>query len=137
VVGGGEEELVGVGVVDGGGRWLAVVLEADRDAPVRDAGEEVERAVDAVDDPAAGGRAGSAGAFLAEERVVRALGFEEGDDRPLGGGVGFADEVGGRQLGLDVEPSMRCDLERGPRAGADGARGEVEVRRHLSRWPRT
>src|SRR4029077_7021038 len=55
--GAAREQLVRGRVVDGARDGRAGLLQADGDAPVRDAGQEVEGAVDAVDDPAAPVRA--------------------------------------------------------------------------------
>jgi hypothetical protein len=105
-----------------------VLLEDDGDAPLRERAQEVHRPVEAVDEPAPRGRA-DARALLAHDRVARALGAQEGDDRLLAGVVGGRHEVRRRALATHVELAGA----RGPdrrRARAHGALGQVAVARH-------
>ena len=68
---GGEELVIG-GIVDHSCHDGALALEPDRDREVRDAVQEVQRAVERIDDPAVGRVAADArSAFLAEEAVAR------------------------------------------------------------------
>src|SRR5262249_33189253 len=96
-------ELVVDRVVDDAGIGLAVALDADRDREMRNAVQEVEGAVERVDDPAVGGvLAGGSAALLQQQAVV-------------GPGLGqlalediFRTEVG---LGDEVRRALLADLE--------------------------
>src|SRR5262249_43542215 len=71
----GEKQLVGGGIKHEARDQRAVTLEPDRDRELRNAVQEVGRAVERIDDP--GMRLVGAldlAAFLAEERVTRARG---------------------------------------------------------------
>ena len=68
--------------------------------------EEVDGAVERVDDPAQPARAGPVVALLPHDRVVGPGGLEPRADQPLGRDVGLGDEVGRRALGADREPAV-------------------------------
>ena len=80
-------------------------------------------------------RAPLARPLLPDDPVVRALGAQERHDRALGRPVGRGHEVDGAALGGHVE-AIAADGERGRRAGARRAAGELGVGAHR-RWPRT
>ena len=90
---------------------------------MRDAGKEIGRAVDRIDDPyELGVRIGGA-AFLAEDAVI-GIGAHDGvDDRVLGGAVDLRDEV---VLGFLLDLERRDAVHRasddasGPTRGAQG-----------------
>ena len=95
------------------------VLGGDADRPLRDAEEEVDGAVERVDDPAHAARALAVAALLPQDAVVGPGGRDPLADQPLGVVVGLGDEVGRRALGRD--PQLRA---RGtPRAAARPPRG--------------
>ena len=66
----GAEQLVAQGVEDDAGGDLAMLLERDRDRPVRQAVQEVGGAVERVDDPAIVRRAAGLGAALLHDEAV-------------------------------------------------------------------
>ena len=78
------------------GDHLAVALGRDRDGVLREAVEEVDGAVDRVDDPADPGGAGLVVALLAEEPVVGAGGADPAADQLLARPVDLGDHVGRR-----------------------------------------
>ena len=65
-------ELVAHRVVDDADQRPLGVLDRDADRPLRDAEEEVHRAVERVDDPAQAARARRVAALLPEDPVARA-----------------------------------------------------------------
>lgn len=72
------------GIVDDAEDDHAIDAQGDGDAEVRDAVEEIHRAIDGVDDPLAVGILVSGDAFLAIDRVVRATEEEDVGDEVLG-----------------------------------------------------
>ena len=102
----GGEQLVAQRVVDDADERAVGVLAGDADRPLRDAEEEVDRAVERVDDPAHAARARVVAALLPQHAVVRAGGGDPLADQVLGGVVGLGDEVGRRALGGD--PQLRA-----------------------------
>jgi hypothetical protein len=112
----GGEQLVLGRVVDDAVRHGAAVLDADRDAVLRKAVDEIRGAVQRVDDPAEFVRVDGAG-LLGEDRVVGVRLVDDVDDRGLGGLVDLGDEVVGA---LRAHHELRA-VERGAvddRAGA-------------------
>jgi hypothetical protein len=112
-------ELAGGRVEHGGDGGPVLVLQRDRAAPAGQAARERNRAVDAVDQPAAG-RASGVRALLAEDGVSRAM----LGDRARGGGFGervrFRDEIGRDALRARVQgPRSRllCGLGGGLHGG--------------------
>src|SRR5215469_4010287 len=88
------EHLVARRLIDDAGDDLALALQGDRDAEMRDAVEEVERAVERIDKPAmlAVG-ADRLAALLHEEAEARARLLQLGADQFLGLEVGRGDEI--------------------------------------------
>ena len=78
------------------------VLDRDRDRPLRDPEQEVDRPVERVDDPAQPARPASSPPSSPRNRRRAARPQPRADQR-LGGLVGLRDEVGRRALGLDLE----------------------------------
>ncbi len=83
-----------------------LVLGSDADRPLRDAEEEVDRAVERIDDPAHAARALEVAALLPQHAVVGPRGGDPLADQVLGVVVGLADEVGRRALARD--PQLRA-----------------------------
>ena len=67
---GGVDDLAGGGGVDDANERLVVLHHGDERRVHRDAADEALRAVDGVEDPAVGGRAGLLAEFLAQDGVV-------------------------------------------------------------------
>ena len=131
----GHEHLVLDRVVDHARHDLALVLQGDRDRPVRQAVQEVDRAVERIDDPAAGRvLALHLGALLAEPAVGRArLGQFVADDL-LGLEVGAADEVA-RALGGDLQVLDLAEIaQEAARRLAGRLDHDVHVGRGLGHW---
>jgi hypothetical protein len=82
-------------VVDDGGGDVAVLLQRDRDRPVRHGVEEVRGAVERVDDPAALGLPDLLAALLEQHPEVGPGAPELVADHLLGAPVGGGDEVAG------------------------------------------
>jgi hypothetical protein len=89
-------------MVDGAGQRTVLVLDRDGHAPGRQPVEEVDGAVQRVDDPAqAAGPAPRGLVLLGEQPVVGTGGGQLAGDQQLGLAVGLRDRVGGRRLGVD------------------------------------
>src|SRR4051812_26906727 len=103
-----------------------MVVARDADRPLRDAVEEVDGAVERVDDPADATRAGRPRTLLAEHAVARALVAQQADDQRLRVTIGIGDGIGLRALQLEAggRSFEAVDQER-PRS-AGGPHGEVE-----------
>ena len=112
------------GVVDHSEDGFAVVAEGDGDAEVRDAVEEIDGAVDGVDDPLPRGGLVAGGAFLAEDDVVRASGEDSGFEEDLGFAVeGEFDVVG--EFFIDLKIAAEGFFQ-GDAGRAGGGIGELE-----------
>ena len=122
----GGERLAAQRVVHDGGERVPRVAAGDRDGPLRDAVEEVDGAVERIDDPFEAARAHGSRALLAEQAVARPLAAQEADDQRLGVAVGIRDRIGLRALVVD--PGGRVvealDEQRAGRVG--GPHGEFE-----------
>src|SRR4029450_7713035 len=113
----GGEKLVGDRIVDEPRDHRAFPLEPDRDRKVRNAVEEVQRAVERIDDPAVGLVAAFArAAFLAEKAVARPRMLELLAQDLLGALVGGGDEIRWPlERGLQVLDLAEIALERAAR----------------------
>ena len=89
--GGRREELIGGRIVNGGDAAHAAFDERDRNAPVAHAVDEIQRAVDRVDDPRS--VADRPAGFLAKHRVARKRFREPRAAKRFHGTVGDADPV--------------------------------------------
>src|SRR5262249_50098012 len=99
----GPKELVAQRLVDEAGDDLAVALERDRDAPMRNAVEGIGCAVERVDQPAVMRGAARLRSGLFEEEAVTRAGFGElGTKDLLGFEVGGGDELA-RSLDRDLQ----------------------------------
>ena len=107
------------------------MLDADRDAVLREAVDEVGGAVERIDDPDVLGLAFAASGFLGEEAMVRIGVPDDADDRLLGRLVHLRHAVVGA-FRRYLQPAAA--IERGAvddRAGlARGANGKVEHGMH-------
>src|SRR3954447_11012832 len=124
----GAEQLVAQRIEHDAGRQLAMLLERDRDRPVRQAVEEVGGAVERVDDPAVVRRApGLDAALLHDEPVVGTAALELFLDQALGAAVGGGDEVAG-SLDRDLELLDLAEVA-GEQAGRArrGANHDLEI----------
>ena len=90
--------------------------ETDRDAPERDAGQEVVRSVDRVDHPDRGGRRVARPAFLAEKAVGREPAGQALDNEVLAGAVRFADQIL-RALAVDAQRLAAGEVPGGEATG--------------------
>ena len=95
------EDILAHRIVDSGGFHAALDLHADRNAKLREAVQEIGRAVERVDDPDGIGFALCAG-FLGEDRVVGVVILDDFDDRVFCSTVGVTDEIVVSFL-LDIE----------------------------------
>ena len=117
----GPEHLVAHRVEHDAGAQLAIALERDRDREVRDAVQEVERAVERIDDEAVRlVRALHLAAFLEQEAVARPRLLEALADDLFGLLVGGGDEVGGT-LARDLQVLDLAEIA--DEAAPGGARG--------------
>ena len=128
-----DERLVGpvLGRVEHhAGDDLAVDLGRDRDRELQQPVEEVDGAVDRVDDPAHAARAGDVVALLAEHGVVGPRREEPGPDQLLRRPVGQGDDVDVAGLGgRDVDPAGAVLTDQDGRFPGDGQRQVGELLR--------
>ena len=103
-----------------------LVLDRDRDRPLREPEEEVGRAVERVDDPAQAGAARVVGALLPQEAVAGPRGRDAPEDQLLRRLVGRGHEVGRRALGLDLDRRAGERLQQLGARLARHPRGELE-----------
>lgn len=122
------KSFVAVGVVDHPDQSLA----GDADAPARNPVEEVDRAVEWIDDPATAAAAEHVVALLADDPVVRRVASQQGPDGLLGGDVGLADRVDRAALGLDPE-GARVRRADGQLGGGRAGRG-LRQRQHRAQF---
>ena len=115
----GGPQLVAHRVVDDAGEHALLVLDRDRDAPLRDPEQEVRGAVERVDDPAQPAAAARVRALLAEHPVVRPGGEQAVADQLLGRDVGLGDEVGRAALRLDPQLGLERRAQLGARRAGD------------------
>src|SRR5438270_7419431 len=117
------EELVAIGVIDGPRDDPLTVADGHAHAPLRDPEDEVDRAVERVDDPSQPALPrGRAPALLAQEAIVRSARGQQLAYRALGRVVRLADQVRGRALArhlphraaLEVLQQKRPGHARGP-----------------------
>ena len=108
------EQFVGTRIVDRADPALSFFEPGDRDAPVVHAMDEVERAVDRIDNPGPFGHI--AARFLAEHRVIGIGARQFPADERFDGAVGRADIVLPR-LGLDDEFQFMPEVAVGERTG--------------------
>src|SRR3954447_9366002 len=94
----GTERLAVQGIVHHRDQRPVTVAAGDGHRPLRNAVEEVDGAVERVDDPAEPARAYRAGTLLAQHAVARALLAQEPRDQRLGVAIGVRDRIGLRAL---------------------------------------
>src|SRR6185312_6445179 len=114
---GGGKHFVGGREVGEPGDDLAVLFEPEKDAPGARAADEVARAIDGVDDPAAAVGGFAAGAFLAQESVAREGLLETFDDELFAFAVGDGDRG---FVGLRFNADVAFPDLQGEGAGAAG-----------------
>ena len=114
----GDEQIVIGGIIDQAGDDRAAALERDRDREVRNAVQEIGRAVERVDDPAMGLVAAFVrAAFLAEEAVIGPRLGELFAHDLLGALVGRGDEIA-RALERDLQLLDLAEIALEAAAGA-------------------
>ena len=121
----GGEDLLAHRIVHDGMVDATAYAAADGDAELREAMNEIRRAIERIDDPL--DRTTARGArFLAEKGVVRVGPTDHGDDLSLSGPVDFGDVLVttlGRHLD-GLEPVQAADDDVG--RPACGAHGDIE-----------
>ena len=116
----GHEQLVAQRIEDDARHDLAVLLERDRDGPVRQGVKEIGGAVDRVDDPAIVLRAAGHGPALLHEKAPVRPGFLEiFADHLLGPPIGRRDEVA-RALDRDLKLLDLAEIAGEDAGGAHG-----------------
>ena len=100
--------------------------QAMRHGPLGNAVEEVDSAVERVDDPAEAARAGRSCALLAEHAVTRALLVQQADDERLGVAIRVRDGIGLRALELDAGRGAVEAVDQQRARRVRGPHGEVE-----------
>jgi len=122
----GCEQLVAQGVVHHADERTFRVLTRDAHSPMRDAEQEVRRAIEWIDHPSAPARAVRFSGFFSQDRVVRLLGADPFFDQPFGGAVGIGHHVGRRRLRVDPGARGSEPLAKQRAGRARGGHGKIK-----------
>ena len=120
------ERLAAQRVVDDRDERVPGVAAGDRDGPLGNAVEEVDGAVERVDDPLEPALARAPCALLAEHGVAGPLVAQQACDQRLGVAVGIRDRIGLRALVVDAGGRAVEALDEQRAGRLRGPHGEVE-----------